>query len=65
MTAVLSGMGVIETLDGEDMDSGIGMTPQSRAALMAKLAEGHNAGTVRCRCFVCVFCVCVCVCVQS
>ena len=34
----------IDSLDGEDSDIGVGMTPQSRAALMAKLAEGHNAG---------------------
>ena len=34
----------IDSLDGEDTDVGVGMTPQSRAALMAKLAEGHNAG---------------------
>lgn len=34
----------METLDGEDTDGGVGMTPQSRAALMARLAEGHNTG---------------------
>jgi RNA-binding protein 39 len=33
----------IDSLDGEDMDVGVGMTPQSRVALMHKLAEGHNA----------------------
>lgn len=36
--------GAMEMLDGEDTDVGVGMTPQSRAALMAKLAEGHNTG---------------------
>ncbi len=36
--------GAMEMLDGEDTDVGVGMTPQSRASLMAKLAEGHNAG---------------------
>lgn len=35
----------IDSLDNEDKDVGVGMTPQSRAALMAKLAEGHNAGS--------------------
>lgn len=34
----------MESLDGDDTDIGVGMTPQSRVALMAKLAEGHNAG---------------------
>jgi len=34
----------MEHLDGEDCDGGVGMTPQSRAALMARLAEGHNTG---------------------
>lgn len=38
------GGGAMEMLDGEDTDVGVGMTPQSRAALMAKLAEGHNTG---------------------
>eukprot|EP00731_Ephydatia_muelleri_P026591 Em0018g691a len=37
-------MAVADSLDADDADMGIGMTPQSRAALMAKLAEGHNAG---------------------
>ena len=36
--------GAMEMLDAEDADVGVGMTPQSRASLMAKLAEGHNAG---------------------
>ena len=39
-----AGGGAMEMLDGEDTDVGVGMTPQSRASLMAKLAEGHNAG---------------------
>lgn len=34
----------IDSLDGEDMDVGIGMTPASRVALMHKLAEGRNSG---------------------
>ena len=34
----------IDSLDGEDSDVGVGMTPQSRMALMAKLAAGHNTG---------------------
>ena len=34
----------METLDSEDMDIGIGMSASSRASLMAKLSEGHNAG---------------------
>ncbi len=42
------GGGAMEMLDGEDTDVGVGMTPQSRASLMAKLAEGHNAGVYRC-----------------
>lgn len=37
----------IDSLDGEDMDVGVGMTPQSRVALMHKLAAGHNAGEGR------------------
>lgn len=36
--------GAMEMLDSDDFDGGIGMTKQSRAQLMAKLAEGHNAG---------------------
>lgn len=36
----------IDSLDGEDMDVGIGMTPASRVALMHKLAEGRNSGRV-------------------
>ena len=38
----------METLDSEDMDIGIGMSASSRASLMAKLSEGHNAGTYVC-----------------
>lgn len=34
----------MEALDAEDSDIGVGMTPASRVALMAKLSEGHNAG---------------------
>ncbi|XP_065915314.1 RNA-binding protein 39-like isoform X2 [Dysidea avara] len=34
----------MEVLDAEDSDIGVGMTPASRVALMAKLSEGHNAG---------------------
>ena len=34
----------IDSLDVEDSDVGVGMTQQSRVALMAKLAEGHNTG---------------------
>ena len=45
--SAFGGGGAMEMLDGEDTDVGVGMTPQSRAALMAKLAEGHNAG-MRC-----------------
>ena len=40
----LGGTAAMDMLDGEDSDIGVGMTPHSRAALMAKLAEGHNAG---------------------
>ena len=40
--------GAMEMLDAEDADVGVGMTPQSRASLMAKLAEGHNAGRKTC-----------------
>ena len=35
------------TLDGEDIDVGIGMSRTSRAALMAKLSEGHKAGLLQ------------------
>jgi RNA-binding protein 39 len=34
----------MESLDGEDTDIGVGMTPAARAQLMAKLSDGHNAG---------------------
>ena len=34
----------MESLDGEDTDIGVGMTPATRAQLMAKLSDGHNAG---------------------
>lgn len=34
----------MESLDGEDVDIGLGMTPAARAQLMAKLSDGHNAG---------------------
>ena len=34
----------VDSLEVDESDIGMGMTPQSRAALMAKLAEGHNAG---------------------
>ena len=34
----------METLDAEDADIGVGMTPAARAQLMAKLSDGHNAG---------------------
>ena len=34
----------MESLDGEDTDMGVGMTPAARAQLMAKLSDGHNAG---------------------
>ena len=44
----------METLDSEDMDIGIGMSASSRASLMAKLSEGHNAGT-----YVCTYCTCI------
>ena len=37
-------IGAMEMLDSDDFDAGIGMSKQSRAQLMAKLAEGHNAG---------------------
>ena len=36
----------IDSLEVDESDVGMGMTPQSRAALMAKLAEGHNAGEI-------------------
>ena len=37
--------GAMEALDSEDFEGGgIGMTQQGRTQLMAKLAEGHNAG---------------------
>ena len=48
----------MDILDGEDTDVGVGMTPQSRVALMAKLAEGHNAGASSTKCL-CMFCLCV------
>lgn len=35
----------MELLDSENFAAGVGMTQQGRANLMAKLAEGHNAGT--------------------
>ena len=34
----------MESLDAEDTDIGVGMTPAARAQLMAKLSDGHNAG---------------------
>ena len=37
--------GAMELLDSDNFAAGVGMTQQGRAALMAKLAEGHNAGT--------------------
>ena len=37
--------GAMEALDSEDFEGGgIGMTQHGRTQLMAKLAEGHNAG---------------------
>ena len=41
--------GAMEALDSEDFEGGgIGMTQQGRTQLMAKLAEGHNAGKQLC-----------------
>lgn len=37
--------GAMELLDSDNFTAGVGMTQQGRANLMAKLAEGHNAGT--------------------
>ncbi len=39
----LSGGAAMEFLDSDNFSTGVGMTPQARANLMAKLAEGHNA----------------------
>ena len=40
--------GAMEALDSEDFEGGgIGMTQQGRTQLMAKLAEGHNAGKTK------------------
>lgn len=36
--------GAMELLDSDNFAAGVGMTQQGRANLMAKLAEGHNAG---------------------
>lgn len=38
--------GAMELLDSDNFALGVGMTQQGRANLMAKLAEGHNAGTM-------------------
>lgn len=38
--------GAMELLDSENFAAGVGMTQQGRASLMAKLAEGHNAGAI-------------------
>lgn len=40
--------GAMELLDSDNFAAGVGMTQQGRAALMAKLAEGHNAGMPGC-----------------
>lgn len=34
----------MELLDSDNFTAGVGMTQQGRANLMAKLAQGHNAG---------------------
>lgn len=48
-------VGAMEVLDSDEFDSaGIGMTKQSRAQLMAKLAEGHNAGKIHGYCISCM-----------
>ncbi len=36
--------GAMELLDGDEFQGGVGLTLQSRASLMAKLAETHNVG---------------------
>lgn len=36
--------GAMELLDSDNFTAGVGMTQQGRANLMAKLAQGHNAG---------------------
>lgn len=47
--------GAMEALDSEDFEGGgIGMTQQGRTQLMAKLAEGHNAGERRITFFFCI-----------
>ena len=38
------GGGAMEMLDSDNFTTGVGMTQQGRANLMAKLAVGHNAG---------------------
>ncbi len=40
----LGGGGAMELLDGDEFQGGVGLTLQSRASLMAKLAETHNVG---------------------
>ena len=44
----------METLDGEEFTGGVGMSLQSKANLMAKLAEGHKTGT-------CIYMISMCV----
>ena len=34
----------MELLDSDEFQGGVGLTLQSRASLMAKLAETHNVG---------------------
>ena len=44
MAIAMGGGAAMETLDSDEYLGGVGLTLQTRASLMAKLAENHNVG---------------------